>query len=316
MIIRTSRLEGKSDYDFAVQANNMPSAEVPLSQELVRALLSDQHPDLAGLGIEVLANGWDNMVCRLGDNYLVRLPRRAAAASLVVNEQRWLPVLAGRLPLPVPAPVRTGRPGRGYPWAWSVVPYLPGEIAARTPPTDPAQAALALGAFLKALHLPAPSDAPANPVRGVPLAGRAAGVMAQLPILGNLYERAAALRIWESSVAAPVWTGAPVWLHGDLHPANILVDHGRIAAVIDFGDITAGDPATDLAAAWMLLPAPQREQFRRAYGRADHDTWTRARGWALALALAFLTNSADHPVIAEIGRRTLKAVLEQRPEQP
>ncbi|TQS11265.1 aminoglycoside phosphotransferase family protein [Microbispora hainanensis] len=277
----------------------------------MRQLLTDQHSDLAGLGIKVLANGWDNLVCRLGDAYLVRLPRRALAAQLVVNEQRWLPSLAGRLPLPVPAPVRIGRPSRGYPWDWSVVPYLPGDVAARTPPADPGEAALALGGFLAALHSPAPTDAPVNPSRGIPLSGRTAGVMAQLPHLDDPAKRAAALRVWECAVAAREWDGPPVWLHGDLHPANILVDRGRVGAVIDFGDITAGDPATDLAVAWMVLPASRREDFRRAYGRADAGTWARARGWALALALVFLTHSADNPLMAGIGRRTLNAVLEQ-----
>ncbi|MEV0230824.1 aminoglycoside phosphotransferase family protein [Nonomuraea sp. NPDC050786] len=291
--------------------NSMPAAEVPVSPSLVRQLLTDQHSDLAGLGIKVLANGWDNLVCRLGDAYLVRLPRRALAAQLVVNEQRWLPSLAGHLPLPVPAPVRIGRPSRGYPWDWSVVPYLPGDIAARTPPADPGEAALALGGFLAALHSPAPTDAPVNPSRGIPLSGRTAGVMAQLSHLDDPAVRAAALLVWECAIAAPEWDGPPVWLHGDLHPANILVDHGRVGAVIDFGDITAGDPATDLAVAWMVLPASRREDFRRAYGRADDGTWARARGWALALALVFLTHSADNPLMAGIGRRTLNAVLEQ-----
>jgi hypothetical protein len=155
----------------------MPTVEVSVFPGLVRWLLIDQHPDLAGLDIEVLANGWDNVVGRLGSGYLVRLPRRAASAGLVANEQRWLPGLAGHLPLPVPAPVRTWQPGRGYPWAWSVSPFLPGEIAARTPPADPGEAALTLGGFLAALHLPAPVGAPVNPSRGIPLAGRTAGVI-------------------------------------------------------------------------------------------------------------------------------------------
>ncbi len=287
----------------------MPAADVVVSPRLVRDLLADQHPDLAGGDVEVLANGWDNLVCRLGAGRLARLPRRAAAAGPLVNEQRCLPELAARLPLPVPVPVRTGRPGRGYPWAWSVVRHLPGEIAARTPPCDPAEAARALGGFLAALHAPAPADAPVHSSRGIPLAGRAPGVLAQLPHLADPAERAAALRVWERAAAAPVWDGPPLWLHGDLHPANVLVDGGAISAVIDFGDLTAGDPATDLSVAWMLLPAPHRAAFRRICGHGDDATWTRARGWALALALVFLTHSADNPLMAAVGRRTLNAVL-------
>ncbi|WP_433190266.1 aminoglycoside phosphotransferase family protein [Actinoallomurus sp. CA-150999] len=287
----------------------MPAAEVAVSVDLVHRLLVDQHPDIAGLDIEVLANGWDNMVCRLGDAYLVRLPRRALAAELVAHEQRWLPVLAPHLPLPIPAPVHVGRPACGYPWSWSVVPFLPGEITARTAPDDLRSAALVLGEFLAALHAPAPPDAPANAFRGVALARRAERVMLHVSRLDGHVDRDAALRVWETAATAPEWDGPPLWLHADLHPANILVDHGRISAVIDFGDITSGDPATDLSVAWMLFPAEQREVFRQAYGRADDDTWARARGWALALSLVFLTHSADNPLMAGIGQRTFRAVL-------
>nr|WP_257019691.1 aminoglycoside phosphotransferase family protein [Streptomyces sp. TLI_235] len=288
----------------------MPAADVPVSVELVRRLLGEQHPDLASLPIEVLTNGWDNLVCRLGEDLLVRLPRRALAAGLVAHEQRWLPELAGRLPLPVPAPVRVGRPTAEYPWSWSVVPFFPGRIAAHEEPDDLWPAASALGGFLAALHIPAPSDAPVNPLRGIPLAGRASGVADGLAHVADAAHRATARRIWEAAAETPAWDGPPLWLHGDLHPANVLVDRGRVSAVIDFGDITSGDPATDLSVAWMLFTADQRAAFRRAYGRADDATWERARGWALALALAFLTHSADNPLMRAIGERALRAVLE------
>ena len=292
----------------------MPAAEVDVSPDLVRRLLAAQHPDLAGLPVEVMANGWDNLICRLGGELLVRLPRRAAAAVLILHEQRWLPVLAPRLPLPVPAPVRAGRPGLGYPWAWSVVPYLPGRVAARNPPADLSAAAATMGGFLGALHVPAPADAPVNPFRGVPLAERSAAVAQNLDALGDSIDRRTVLHVWRAALATPAWDRAPVWLHGDLHPANILVHRGRISAVIDFGDITSGDPAADLSVAWMLLPAGCHDAFRDAYRAAgahpvDAVTWARARAWALALSLAFLAHSADNPLIAGIGQRTLRAVL-------
>jgi len=292
----------------------MPAAEVSVSPELVRALLAAQQPDLAHLPVRLIAHGWDNFMYRLGDELAVRLPRRAAAARLIVHEQRWLPVVAPRLPLPVPAPVRAGRPAPGYPWPWSIVPFLPGQLAAREPSADPAVAAASLGRFLAALHVPAPEDAPVNRNRGVPLAERTAVVTQNLGMVGDMVDRGAAVRAWQAALATPAWGGAPVWLHGDLHPANILVHRGRISAVIDFGDITAGDPAADLSVAWMLLPADCRGAFRDAYraagGHAEGDgTWARARGWALALSLAFLAHSADNPLIAAIGRRTVGAVL-------
>jgi aminoglycoside phosphotransferase (APT) family kinase protein len=292
----------------------MPAAEVDVSPDLVRRLLTAQHPDLAHLPIEVMANGWDNVMCRLGGDLAVRLPRRAAAARLVVHEQRWLPVLAPRLPLPVPAPVRTGRAAPGYPWPWSIVPFLPGQVAARNPPGDIRDAAVSLGRFLGALHTPAAPDAPANPTRGIPLADRSATDVQNMRAADGSVDRKAVMRVWEAAVAAPRWDRAPVWLHGDLHPANILVHQGRISGVIDFGDITSGDPATDLSVAWMLLPPHSRELCQATYAAAsghlaDDGLWVRARGWALVLALVFLAHSADNPLITGIGRRTLSAVL-------
>jgi aminoglycoside phosphotransferase (APT) family kinase protein len=144
----------------------IPAADVNIDARLVRALLDEQHPDLANLPLFDVETGWDNVVYRLGDDLAVRLPRRAIAAALVDHEQRWLPELAPGLPLPVPTPVRIGRPGCGYPWSCTVTRWLTGQTAAAMPSYDPLIAANELGAFLCAFHRPAPSDAPRNRVRG------------------------------------------------------------------------------------------------------------------------------------------------------
>ncbi len=292
----------------------MPSAEVDVTPDLVRRLVAAQHPDLASLPVTTLANGWDNVICLLGDEFLVRLPRRQVAVRPIINEQRWLPELRRVLPLPVPAPVRIGRPGSGYPWPWSIVPFLPGRVASRQPPVDPREAAACLARFLAALHAPAAADAPMNPYRGVPLADRAAALTENLSAVGDLVDGGSVRRAWRAALAAPPWHGPPVWLHGDLHPANILVHQGRISGVIDFGDITAGDPAADLSVAWMLLPADCHGLFQSAYRTAVRHgpgagLWTRARGWAMVLSLVFIAHSADNPELFDIGRRTMDAVL-------
>ena len=305
-----------------VAANKMPAAEVEVSADLVRRLLADQHPDLARLPVEFLANGWDNELYRVGDELIARLPRRAVGAEIIKNEQRWLPGLAPRLPLPIPYPERTGVPAHGYPYPWSVVPYLPGVPAAQASSFDPAGAAAAVGGFLGALHVPAPADAPANPYRGVPLAQRAGSFAANLALITgqpgrDRAGRDAVLRVWDAALAAPGYDGPPVWLHGDLHPANILVNDGQVSGVIDFGDITAGDPASDLSVAWMLLPLDCHHTFWSAYqaaggagGRAGGALRARAKGWALNLAIVLLAHSEDNPVLLEVGRRALSTVLQ------
>jgi aminoglycoside phosphotransferase (APT) family kinase protein len=295
-------------HDMAIQPK--PAADVRVDPRLIQALLQEQHPDLAGRPLVELAEGWDNAVFRLGDDLAVRVPRRAVAAALIEHEQRWLPQLSRRLPLPVPAPLRVGGPGCGYPWRWSIVPWLQGDIA---PGPSMADAAFgtALAGFLVALHEPAPADAPQNPWRGVPLSSRASSVPEYLDRVDGLVDRAAVFTEWQQTMSTPPWARPPVWIHGDLHPGNLLVHQGRLSAVIDFGDLTAGDPATDLSVAWML-PAGSRRAFRAAYGAdmaSDSDTWSRARGWALLLGLAHLAHSRGDERMRALGHATIVAAL-------
>jgi aminoglycoside phosphotransferase (APT) family kinase protein len=290
-----------------------PPAEVTIDARLVQTLLREQHPDLAHLPLRPVAEGWDNAVFRVGEDLAVRLPRRAATASLMEHEQRWLPELAPRLPLPVPTPVRTGRPGSGFPWSWSVVRWFDGRAAIAAPATDLQRIASPLGQFLRALHQPAPDDAPHNPWRSLPLDARTARLHEHLDQLRSVVNRERVLAVWDRLVVTPRWPGPPLWIHGDLHPGNLLVDDGELRAVLDFGDVTSGDPATDLSVMWML-PAGIRTDLFRASGRdraiiADEHVWKRARGWALALGVAYLAHARDRDPLAELGKRTIDAAL-------
>lgn len=284
-----------------------PVADIRVDADLVRALLGEQYPELAELQLFEVANGWDNAIFRLGDALSVRLPRRRVAAGLIEHEQRWLPALASSLPLPVPVPVACGRASERYPFRWSVCPWFEGGSAFDAPPADLGRAAEELAAFVKALHVPAPADYPINPFRGLHLTERTSRFEASLPQAGarRSLDESAAMAAWNRALAVPRWDGPPLWLHGDLHPANVLTHAGRLAAVIDFGDITAGDPATDLAIAWMLFDAPSRERFRAAVA-CDDATWVRAVGWATALAVAYVAGSPEGSPMVSIGLRTLE----------
>ncbi|WP_158372022.1 phosphotransferase [Cellulosimicrobium cellulans] len=385
-----------------------PPAEVDLTTDLVRALLQDQHPDLAALPLRLAAHGWDNATFRLGDDLAVRLPRREAAAHLLEHEQRWLPTLAPLCPVPVPAPVRTGRPSPLFRWSWSVVPWVSGVHVADQPVADRTVWAPELAEALVAVHVPAPAGAPVNPFRGGALAGRAAALKARLDAghldvaiaaaagtgadaaggdagtggvdttapggdagtraasttapsgdagtraadttapsgdtdtraaktsttsggagtgrtsagtrptpadtnaaraaAGTSSARARLDALWRDALLAPAWPGPLVWLHGDPHPGNLVAAGGHLAGLLDFGDMTAGDPACDLATAWLTFDARGRAAFRAradavadARGPLDPGRWRRAAGWALVMASALVTHGDDDPVIAAAG---------------
>ncbi len=286
-----------------------PPGAIQVDLELVEVLLAQQHPNLATLPLRPAECGFDNYMFRLGESYAVRLPRSAAAARLVANEQKWLITLSDRLPLPIPVPVRVGQPAFGFPWRWSVVPWLPGATAEVVPVH--AREAQRLAAFLHALHVPAPSDAPRNFDRAAPLSSRADAIAERMQRLERTTD-AVTDRVrgaWRESLDAPNDT-QPTWIHGDLHARNILTLEGAITGVIDWGDMTSGDPAIDLACLWMLLPDEKsRAQAQHAYGAASNALWTRARGWAVLFGVMLLdTGLAGNARNAVMGEQILRRI--------
>ncbi|PZR53826.1 phosphotransferase [Xylanimonas oleitrophica] len=310
-------------------------ADLDVTAELAHALLVEQHPDLAHLPLRVAAHGWDNVMVRAGDDLVLRLPRRAAAAHLVEHERaalpRLVPFLATAAPgVSVPVPVRAGRPSPalGYPWTWSVTHWADGVAALATPVSRRSAWAAAFGTFLAALHRPVDgAPAPDNPLRGVPLDARPEArdpdVLAQRLELVPPALRGTAGQVWEAALSAAPWTGTPVWVHGDPHPGNVVVAPGsagapdRLAAVVDFGDVTSGDPASDLGALWLHFDAAGRAGCRAAIAAArgadwGAATWARARGWALVYATAMLSHPDEHPALVPVGEHGLAALLTDR----
>jgi len=99
------------------------------------------------------------------------------------------------------------------------------------------------------------------------------------------------------------WDRPAVWFHGDIASGNLLVQNGRLSAVIDFGTSGVGDPACDLVIAYTFFSGASRETFRTAVAQ-DADTWARARAWALWKALITMAADRDtevnHQVITEV----------------
>ena len=287
-----------------------PADEVRIDVPLVRRLIAAQFPQWAGLTVESAgagAAGTDNVIYRLGPDLAVRLPRRPFGADHLEREYRWLPVVGPRLPLAVPAPAGMGVPGEGYPWPWMVCSWLPGEVAALAPVADPRRAAVTLARFVAALRAVDPAGGPSSHF-GASLDTRDQVARDAAAALADQFDTAPALAAWQEALAAPPWTGRPVWLHGDLHPLNLLVSQGELTAVIDFGLLGLGDPACDLMIAWTYLPPAARRTFRQVLA-VDDATWSRARGWALNLGLRAAAWATGNPVLAAIGRSTIAAVV-------
>ena len=287
-----------------------PPAEVNITKSLIQKLLQSQHPDLADLPIKMVDAGWDNEMYRLGNDLVLRLPRRKVAVPFLLNEQKWLPQLASRLPLPIPTPIRTGQPEFNYPYPWSILWWMKGQSANFSYP-DISQAEVHAN-FLKSLHTTAPPDAPENELRGVPLIIREP---LMLPRVERLKEKTNLItpkiqQLWKSAIKEKNATES-CWLHGDLHARNVLTENHKITGIIDWGDITSGDVATDLASIWNLFPDKSaREKIIELY-EPDNATLVRAMGWAVFFGVILLdTGLIDNAQHAAMGRVTLERLTE------
>ena len=293
----------------------MHSDELDIDVGLVRGLLGGQCPRWADLPLErVRSAGTDNAIYRLGRAMAVRLPRRARTALTLEKEREWLPRLAPHLPLAVPAPLFNGAPAADSPWVWSVYRWLDGEDATNEGITDLREAATRLARFVDALQRIDATDGPPpgehNFHRGVALEARDAEVRSSLARLQDEIDASAVIAAWEAALGAPNWQAPAVWIHGDLDARNLLVRHGSLTAVIDFGSVGVGDPACDVMVAWKVFSADTRTIFRAALS-VDDATWARGRGWALSQAVAALAyyTPETNPVLVGEARRWLAEVL-------
>ena len=294
-------------------AAKMHDRQIETTTDLVRRLLATQFPHLSDLPIRpVEESGTDHALYRLGEDLVARLPIIDWAVEQAESDERWLPVLAPHLTLPIPVPVAVGRPGEGYPWSWSVVPWFAGETPKGN--LDLTTAAVALAQFVRALHGINTAGGPvkSGSTRGVPLSNLDAGIGPLIEELRDEIDATAVTSVWDEAVAAPRWDAPFVWLHGDIQPGNLIVRERRLAAVIDFGGLGLGDPAPDLAPAWNLLDHSTRTIFRDTIGY-DDATWARGKGWVLAPALQGLRYYRNsRPDFAAAVRHRINAVLGDR----
>lgn len=266
---------------------------------LVRRLVADQFPQWADLPVTpVKIDGWDNRTYRLGDELTARLPTHESYTAAVHKEHQWLPFLAPALPVPIPEAVAKGEPGQGYPHHWAIRRWIDGETASCETVSDLDDFARSIAEFIRALQS---VDATGGPEAGAHSFHRGAPpevyhdqTMEALAVLEGKIDTDLAREVWEAALATS-WDRPPVWFHGDIASGNLLVQDGRLSAVIDFGTSGVGDPACDLVIAYTFFSGSSRSVFRDAV-QQDADTWARARAWALWKALI----TKDLPVVERV----------------
>lgn len=254
--------------------------------DLARKLIAEQFPEFSDLPItDVEKQGHDNRTYRLGDHMLIRMPTAADYALKVPKEQELLPQLAKCLSVSIPAPIKMGKPSEDYPHPFSIYKWLSGKSINLLTLTDQDKEQLAfdMAKFLKELQaitdVEGPEPGQHNWWRGDHVDVYDKGAREQIAELSDVVDVTRALALWDQACVKK-WNKNPIWIHGDFAIGNILMDGGKLSAVIDFGGAAVGDPACDLVIAWTYLSGKAREIFISKMDM-DPDTWLRARAWAL-----------------------------------
>jgi aminoglycoside phosphotransferase (APT) family kinase protein len=286
----------------------MHEGEVEIDVPMVQELIREQFPHLADLAVEpVVSTGTVNAIYRIGTDLYARLPRLAGWSADLLEELEWLPFLRPHLSLAIPEPVAQGGPGPGYPLPWAIYRWVGGDTYAIDRVHDERRAAADLAQFVVELRRIDPSGGPASgrlPLDQLDLATRAA-----IEQSGSVIDADRTIAAWERALRAPAWEGSPVWRHCDLLPPNLIVEGGRLKAVIDFGSAGVGDPAADVIPAWSVFGERGRAAFRHALD-VDEGTWARARGVALHQALLIIPYYREtNPGFVAMATRTVQQVL-------
>lgn len=170
-------------------------------------------------------------------------------------------------PFPIASSVGAGKRGQGYPLPWSILQYLPGETLTHTNIASETELAQTLAAWLQNLQAIDAAEGPLagrhNFYRGGHLSvydKQTREALVHLAAVLPEKDLASYRRLWEEALDS-CYEGRPVWVHGDVAVGNLLVQNGRLSAMIDFGTMGVGDPACDYVMAWTFFTGKARETF-------------------------------------------------------
>ncbi len=292
----------------------MHADQLTVSLGTVRELVDEQFPRWRRLPIrKVHSSGTVNAIFRIGGQFAARFPLRpddpGAIRRGLEAEAQAARELAGRTRFPTPEPVAIGEPGAGYPLPWLVQTWLPGVTAIDDDPGESAAFAHDLAEFIRGVRAIDTGGRPfSGHGRGGDLRSHDAWMETCLRRSEQVLDVPRLRPIWEVMRELPRGPGDDVMSHRDLIPGNVLVSGGRLAGVLDVGDLGPADPALDLVAAWHLLETGPRQVFR-ADLECDDLEWERGKAWAFEQALGAVWYYAEsNPAMSRTSRRTLERI--------
>lgn len=305
-------------------------AEIEISEQLVRQLLDEQFPEFAGLSLSLLGEGWDNAAWLVGEDWVFRFPRRQLGADVIVSEFSVVPAIVDRLTAPVSCPRRIGKPAEEYPWPFAGYPLISGVELCEAAPAAGQRLDLAerIGEFLRSLHSVSAEEAmllgaPPDTIGRLDIERRSKQArehLSRAAELGIIDSPARWERLLDRLVPLCKPAGTNCLVHGDLYSRHIIVaspkknDDGqsRLAGIIDWGDVHAGDPSADLACVWSLFDAAGRQRLLQRYGKVTKETLTLARVRAISHSsvCAVYGREGNLPALEQASRNALSWLLE------
>ena len=292
----------------------MHADQLTVSLGVARELVDEQFPGWRYLAIKAVASaGTVNAIFRIGDRFAARFPLRPGDAASVrrrlESEAAAARELAGRTRFATPEPVAIGRPGAGYPLPWAVQTWLPGVTATDDDPGGSVAFAHDLAEFISGVRAIGTGGRTfSGQGRGGDLRSHDGWMQTCFERSGQLLDVPRLRRMWEAMRTLPRGAAGDVMSHCDLIPGNVLVSGGRLAGILDVGDLGPADPALDLVAAWHLLEDGPRQALRDDL-RCDDLEWERGQAWAFEQAMGLVWYYADsNPAMSRMGRRTLERI--------
>jgi aminoglycoside phosphotransferase (APT) family kinase protein len=297
----------------------MHDDQLAISPQTVRELVDEQFPRWQGLPVKAVDSpGTVNAIFRIGGQFAARFPLRSGDPDHVraglESEAAAARELAGRTRFATPEPVALGEPGAGYPLPWSVQTWLPGVTADEDDPGESDPFAHDLAEFIGGVRAIATRGRTfSGSGRGGDLRSHDAWMKTCLERSEQVLDVPRLRGMWETMRELPRGAGGDVMSHRDLIPGNVLVSGGRLAGVLDVGDMGPADPALDLVAAWHLLEAGPRQVLRDDLGCGDLE-WERGKAWAFQQAMGLVWYYAEsNPSMSRMGRRTLQRIRADSP---